>query len=46
LLDGTGAVGLGRYACGLMRVEPSLVSVGVCCLEALGAETPCRWPMC
>jgi hypothetical protein len=44
--DGTGAVRLGRYVCGLMRVGLWLVSVGVCRLEAIGAETPCRSPMC
>jgi hypothetical protein len=46
VFDGTGAVGLGGYACGLMRVRRSLVSVGVCCLGALGAETPCRSSTC
>jgi hypothetical protein len=46
VLHGTRAVRLGRYACGLMRVRLSLVTVGVCCLEALGAETPRRSPMC
>jgi hypothetical protein len=45
-LDGPGAVGLERYACGLMRVRLAMVTVGVCCLGALGAETPCRSPMC
>jgi hypothetical protein len=46
VLDGTGAVRLGWYACGLMRVRLSLVSVGVCCLGALGAEMPCRSSTC
>lgn len=46
VLDGTDVVRLGQYACGLMRVRLWLVTVGVCCLEAIGAETPCRSPMC
>jgi hypothetical protein len=46
VFDGIGAVRLGRFACGLMRVGRSLVTVGVCCLEAFGAETPRRSPMC
>jgi hypothetical protein len=46
VLDGTGAVRLERYACGLMRVRLAMVTVGVCCLGPLGAESPCRSPMC